>query len=196
LIGCGPCIGLGAGLLKDGEVGISATNRNFKGNFYKEHSKKILGRMGSPNAIAYLASPAVVAASAVKGYIASPHTYDSQVRIFQEFSDLKQTPVGTINEATPTAKTTAPAISIVEGRFLVQFTLSNLSQGFPKQIRGQVVFCHQDNLNTDGIYPGKYTYKADITPDQQAEVAMENYDPSFSKAVKKGHILVGTYSIL
>ena len=54
---CGPCIGLGAGLLEKGEVGISATNRNFK------------GRMGSRDAQCYLASPEVVAASAIAGYI-------------------------------------------------------------------------------------------------------------------------------
>src|SRR5215471_17559513 len=58
--GCGPCIGLGVGLLEAGEVGISATNRNFK------------GRMGSRDAKCYLASPAVVAASAIAGYITAP----------------------------------------------------------------------------------------------------------------------------
>jgi homoaconitate hydratase len=59
--GCGPCIGLGVGLLEPGEVGISATNRNFK------------GRMGSRDAQCYLSSPEVVAASAVAGYICGPH---------------------------------------------------------------------------------------------------------------------------
>jgi homoaconitate hydratase len=58
--GCGACIGLGVGLLEEGEVGISATNRNFK------------GRMGSRDAKAYLASPAVVAASAIEGFITGP----------------------------------------------------------------------------------------------------------------------------
>jgi homoaconitate hydratase len=58
LPGCGPCIGLGEGLLEDGEVGISATNRNFK------------GRMGARSARVYLASPRVVAASAAAGRIA------------------------------------------------------------------------------------------------------------------------------
>ena len=59
--GCGPCIGLGVGLLEAGEVGISATNRNFK------------GRMGSRDAQCYLASPEVVASSAAAGYIRGPH---------------------------------------------------------------------------------------------------------------------------
>jgi len=58
--GCGPCIGLGAGLLEPNEVGISATNRNFK------------GRMGSRDAQCYLGSPEIVAASAVAGYICGP----------------------------------------------------------------------------------------------------------------------------
>ena len=61
---CGPCIGLGTGLLEAGEVGISATNRNFK------------GRMGSRDAKAYLASPEVVAESAASGYIRGPVRLD------------------------------------------------------------------------------------------------------------------------
>lgn len=57
---CGAYIGAQMGLLAPGEVCIASSNRNFK------------GRMGSQDAEVYLASPAVVAASAVAGVIAGP----------------------------------------------------------------------------------------------------------------------------
>ncbi|SPO30307.1 probable LYS4 - homoaconitase precursor [Ustilago trichophora] len=182
--GCGPCIGLGVGLLEDGEVGISATNRNYK------------GRMGSPNAQAYLASPAVVAASAIEGKICGPADLDPS--LLPPSRGLKYS----ITTAAPPAASASASASTDAAAGV------EILPNFPKSFSGPLIFAPQDNLNTDGIYPGKYTYQDDITPTKQAEVVMENYDATFastvaslrspssssSSNVSEGPVLIGGYN--
>ena len=152
--GCGPCIGLGVGLLEPGEVGISATNRNFK------------GRMGSRDAKCYLASPEVVAASAVAGYIRGPYKMVDRTagRSYQEF------PV------------TAEPEKV------------DILPGFPARVRGRLVFLPADNVNTDAIYGKDYTYRDDVTLETMAKVAMENYDPQFSSRTRAGDVIVSGFN--
>jgi len=57
---CGPCLGGHMGVISKGERALATTNRNF------------VGRMGHPESEVFLASPAVAAASAIKGRIAHP----------------------------------------------------------------------------------------------------------------------------
>jgi homoaconitate hydratase len=151
---CGPCIGLGTGLLDAGEVGISATNRNFK------------GRMGSRDAKCYLASPVVVAASAVAGRIAGP----------EEFS-------GDLPEYTFKTGETAPRAGSVE-----------ILHGFPATVAGRGLWLDLDNLNTDGIYGKDYTYNEDMTREDMARVVMENYDADFAGIIAAGDVLIGGFN--
>ena len=153
--GCGPCIGLGVGLLEAGEVGISATNRNFK------------GRMGSRDAKCYLASPEVVAASAVGGYIRGPHEFANR-EPQRAYTELGAASGG------------AEKVEILAG--------------FPQRVKGRMVFMPQDNVNTDAIYGKDYTYRDDMTPAMMAKVVMENYDPQFAAHTQAGDVIVSQFN--
>jgi len=153
--GCGPCIGLGVGLLEPGEVGISSTNRNFK------------GRMGSRDAKCYLASPEVVAASAVAGYIRGPH------------ESVHKAPQRNYTEL-------AAAVGAAEK--------VEILAGFPQRVKGRMVFMPQDNVNTDAIYGKDYTYRDDMTPEMMAKVVMENYDPQFASRTKASDVIVSQFN--
>jgi len=153
--GCGACIGLGRGLVQKGENAISATNRNFK------------GRMGDRDAFVYLGSPAVVAASALAGFICAP----------KNFTDK---PATTVTRRPDKKPRSAASVQIMEG--------------FPASVRGRVLFIDKDNLNTDGIYAGKHTYRDDMTPEQMAAVTFENYDPNFNALYQTGDVVVAGFN--
>ncbi len=161
--GCGPCIGLGDGVLDSGQVGISATNRNFK------------GRMGAPDSQVYLASPTVVAASAVAGRIADPTP--GGMSADESRSALKRG--STVRTATrPPAESKATTIL----------------DGFPKTLEGELLFVPKDNMNTDGIYGKEFTYQDNLAPAEMGSKAMLNYDPKFQELAKEGDLLVGGYN--
>src|SRR5207247_1394133 len=111
-----------------------------------------------------LASPAVVAASALAGFICAPQSFAEQ-------------PAGTTTRRPQ--KKSRPSASV------------QIMEGLPSSVRGRILFIDKDNLNTDGIYGSKHTCRDDMTPEQMAAVTFENYDPNFNTLYQKGDVVVG-----
>jgi homoaconitate hydratase len=124
--------------------------------------------MGSRDAQCYLASPEVVAASAIAGYIAGPYP--------------------------PADSTPARQFTEFEGNGKRSFERVEILPGFPEHVNGRLVFLPQDNLNTDAIYGKDYTYRDGMTPEMMAGVVMENYDPQFAARTRTGDIIVGGFN--
>ena len=123
--------------------------------------------MGSRDAQAYLASPSVVAASAVAGYIRAPEaSVDRTPKYVFRLVDSEKAAVAEVA----------------------------IEEGFPAHHEGRLVFVPPDNLNTDGIYGKDFTYREGMTPKEMAEVVMRNYDPDFAATVEPGDVLVGGYN--
>ena len=136
-----------------------------------------LRRMGSPDAKAYVASPEVLAASALKGTISGPGWYEKpagveKVVLGEGNGDPEQDRAMRIEEALDKIISQAdfiiePAEKSITGDSLkegeetegeeteAEESLTSVLPGFPEKVEGEIIFCDADNINTYRIYPWK-----------------------------------------
>jgi 3-isopropylmalate/(R)-2-methylmalate dehydratase large subunit len=165
LLGNAGCAGCAAGQVGQngpGEVTVSTGNRNFPGKQGQGH--------------VYLASPAVVAASAVAGFIVTPDKMDAGITPRQE-------------EAAVSAKG-APGRGGLRGAAAADEGGDGAGGGAPTTVRGRVWKVEEDNIDTDMIYHNKHLAVTDI--DEMGQYCFGNLKgwEDFPKKVGAGDIVI------
>ena len=168
--GCGPCIGLGTGLLESGEVGISASNR--KAHLLLASSNlpilecslrigNFKGRMGSTEAKAYLASPEVVASSALSGTISGPGSYKRPEGLTGVSIGEGHGSIGEGSQLMTAQEALERVIGQLESHIVTaekeilpeevpsaEEALVPILPGFPERVEGELLLLDADNINT------------------------------------------------
>jgi len=159
--GCGPCMGNHLGIPAAGEVVFSTANRNFK------------GRMGQPDSEIYLGSPALVAMGALLGRIPSLEEYGFPAAGARGgfLNLLRGEDLRTLHAENPT-NSAASSAGAEKTRYIAD---------------GKA-WVYGDNLNTDQIFPGKYTYTL-RTPEEIIAHALEDLDPEFARTSEPGDVI-------
>jgi len=159
--GCGPCMGNHLGIPAAGEVVFSTANRNFK------------GRMGQPDSEIYLGAPALVALGAVLGRIPSPDEYGVSAPV-----------------------SGSAILSLLRGTDLRACRTRDAHVFAPRSESGEKnkfsadgsAWVYGNNVNTDQIFPGKYTYSL-RTAEEIGAHALEDLDPEFVRASRPGDVV-------
>jgi 3-isopropylmalate dehydratase small subunit len=150
--------------------------------------------MGSRSAQAYLASPEVVAASALSGKISGTGVYQAPAEWSVDHGWGTGVERNTEHELSHSLQQMESLVERVESAVDASESTMEIIPGFPERISGEILLCDADNLDTDNIYAGKFVYKDDLSKEDMARVCMQNYDPEFNSVAKPNDILVSGWN--